>query len=156
MSAAHWRGWLQTIPADMPDEYPVTIPAGVLRELAAPARDGEPAAASAVQETAEPSWRERLWTAPAETRIGPAEVCEALGRPRSWLYRHTSKKSTTGDGGYSRIPHRKLEGDLVFVVGELREWIRRNEDVVQEGQPERSATERGHLREIPNRRTGAL
>lgn len=73
MSAAQWRGWLQTIHADMPDEYPVTIPAGVLRELAAPARDGESAAAPAVPKTAEPRWRERLWTAPAETWIGPAE-----------------------------------------------------------------------------------
>lgn len=75
--------------------------------------------------------------------------------PSSWLYRHTSKKSTTGDGGYSRIPHRKLEGDVVFVVGEMREWVRHNEDVVQGDQPERSATKRGHLREIPARWTGA-
>lgn len=155
MNASKWRGWLQAIPTDMPDAYPVPIPAGVLRELAAPVREEDPPAAPADQEAAEPSWRERLWTAPAETRIGPAEVCEALGRPRSWLYRHTSKKSTTGNGGYSRIPHRKLEGDLVFVVSELREWIRQNEDVVQGGRAERSAAERAHLREIPTRRTGA-
>ena len=51
--------------------------------------------------------------------------------------------------------HRKLQGDLVFLVGELREWIRQNEDVVQGGHAERSAAERGHLREIPTRRTGA-
>lgn len=155
MSASQWRGWLQTIPADMPDGYPVPIPAGVLRELAAPAREEDHPVAAGSQETSDPSWRERLWTAPAETRIGPAEVCEAMGRPRSWLYRHTSKRSTTGEGAYSRIPHRKLEGDLVFVVGEVREWIRQNEDVAKAGRAERSATERGHLREILTRSSGA-
>ena len=152
MRASQWQGWLQTIPTDMPDSYPVPIPAGVLRELAAPAQEEGPPSAPANQEPSEPSWRERLWSAPAETRIGPAEVCQALGRPRSWLYRHTSKKSTTGDSGYSRIPHRKLEGDLVFVVGEVREWIRENEDIVEGGRPERSATDRGHLHEVLTRR----
>lgn len=79
-----------------------------------PPRDSEPA-----------TWRERLWTVPPETRIGVTELIEATGRSRDWCYRHTSPKA-----GDDRIPHRKLDGELVFVVGELREWIRRREDVI--------------------------
>ena len=32
----------------------------------------------------------------------------------------------------SPIPHRKLEGELVFLVGELRTWIRNTEETVFE------------------------
>ena len=74
------------------------------------------------------SWRLKLWTAPAECRIGPAEVCEAVGRTRPWLYRRTGAKAK------DRIPHRKFGGELVFVVGELREWIRDTEELVEVGQ----------------------
>lgn len=70
------------------------------------------------------NWRTLLWTAPSECRIGRHEVCEALGRPRSWLYRQTSTKAD------HRIPHRKLDGELVFIVGEIRTWLREVEDVV--------------------------
>ncbi len=63
----------------------------------------------------EPTWRERLWTAPAESRIGRDELLEAVGRPASWLYRHTSQK-----GDCARIPHRKMDSELVFVVGEVQ------------------------------------
>ena len=73
------------------------------------------------------SWRERLWTAPPECRIGREELLEAVGRPRSWLYRHTKAKAK------DRIPHRKLDGELIFVVGELREWVREHEEIVQAG-----------------------
>lgn len=68
------------------------------------------------------SWRERLWTAPAACRIGRAELLEAVGRPKSWLYRRTKAKAK------DRIPHRKLDGELVFLVGEIREWLRARED----------------------------
>src|SRR5438552_7224467 len=34
-------------------------------------------------------WSALLWVVPAETRIGRRELLAALGRPRSWLYRHT-------------------------------------------------------------------
>lgn len=76
----------------------------------------------------EPTWRERLWTAPPETRIGRDELLEALGRPTSWLYRHTSSKSEC-----ARIPHRKLDGELVFIVGEVRQWLAEHEEVVVKG-----------------------
>ncbi len=71
------------------------------------------------------TWRERLWLAPSETRIGTHELCEALGRSKHWLYRHT------GPSAENRIPHRKLDGELVFAVGEVRTWIRENEDVIK-------------------------
>lgn len=70
------------------------------------------------------TWRERLWRAPAETRLGANELCEALGRSKHWLYRHT------GPSAENRIPHRKLDGELVFAVGEVRTWIRDNEEIV--------------------------
>ena len=84
------------------------------------------------------SWRVLLWTVPAETRIGREELLEAVGRPRSWIYRHTAAKAE------HRIPHRKLDGELVFVVGEVREWLRESEEIVQAGplQPPRLAVAR--------------
>ena len=76
----------------------------------------------------EPTWRERLWTAPSDARIGTAELAEALGRPPSWIYRHTSARSCCAP-----IPHRKLDGELVFLVGEVRQWVEDHEDVVVRG-----------------------
>lgn len=71
------------------------------------------------------SWRERLWTCPPETRLGITEVCEALGWPKDRVYKHTSARS-----GRSQLPHRKLDGALVFEAGELREWLREHEEVI--------------------------
>ena len=48
-----------------------------------PEREPEPAP------TAPPTWRVLLWTVEPETRIGRDELLEAVGRPQSWLYRHT-------------------------------------------------------------------
>ncbi len=72
------------------------------------------------------SWREKLWTVPPETRIGVQELAEAVGRSRDWCYRHTSPKADSDD----RLPHRKLDGELVFIVAEIRDWIRSQEDVI--------------------------
>ena len=88
------------------------------------APDPSPVVASA------PSWRETLWTAPSEARIGRSELLEAVGRTESWLYRHTSPKSEC-----ARIPHRKLDGELVFVVGEVRQWLIDHEETVVPGRP---------------------
>ena len=73
---------------------------------------------------ATPTWRVLLWTVAAETRIGRDELLEAVSRPASWLYRHTGAKSK------DRIPHRRLDGHLVFVVGEVRRWLREREEIV--------------------------
>lgn len=66
------------------------------------------------------SWGERLWTVPAETRLGVQELSEALDRPKSFVYKATSS---------DEIPHRKMSGSLVFVAGEIRGWIRETEEV---------------------------
>lgn len=88
----------------------------------APSRNDTPVA------TAAASWRERLWTVTAETRLDVEQLSEAIGRPRSWIYRHTSAKSDR-----PRLPHRKLDGQLTFLAGEIRHWIERNEIVVERG-----------------------
>jgi hypothetical protein len=79
------------------------------------------------QGTAPVTWAVRLWQVPAQTRLGPVEMLEAVGRPKSWLYRHTGPKAP------SRIPHRKLDGALVFVAGEVRQWIEEHEEIVVAG-----------------------
>src|SRR5690348_7053400 len=104
-----------------------TVPVEVLaRALAAVSTDeGRPAGKAPATV---PTWRERLWTVAPDTRIGVAELCEALGRSKSWAWRHTGKRCPG-----VRIPHRKLEGELVFVVGEIRTWITQHETVVVPG-----------------------
>jgi hypothetical protein len=79
------------------------------------------------------SWRERLWCAPPETRLTVEEAAQALGRPTSWVYRRTSPAALARTER-SPVPHRKLDGELVFVAGELRDWIRANEAIIQRGE----------------------
>lgn len=86
-------------------------------------REGEdPTPAPAVEAPAD-SWRERLWSAPAECRIGVQEVTEALGVSESWIYQRTKADAEP------RLPHAKLGGSLVFRCGELRAWLRDHEEV---------------------------
>jgi hypothetical protein len=86
-----------------------------------------PATASPVSAEEPKSWRERLWSVPAETRLGVAEVAEALGRPKSYVYARTGPKAD------DPLPHRKLEGSVVITAGELRAWLRDREVVVHAG-----------------------
>lgn len=127
MTGPELRAWLAQAPAG------TSLTAAALLELLG---DQQPAAAVPVVAPAplELTWRERLWLVPAETRIGTLEACEALGRSRSWLYRQL--------GAASPPPHRKLDGELVFVVGELRAWLRGIEEVVLEGAMESTPGER--------------
>lgn len=73
------------------------------------------------------TWRERLWAAPAETRVGVRELVEALDVSESWIYSRT--KADAEDP----IPHRKIGGSLVFLVGEVRHWIREHEEAPVQG-----------------------
>lgn len=95
------------------------VPAGWVLENLDP--DPEPVP---VAEPEPATWRERLWTVPAETRIGVRELAEAVDRSRDWVYRRTAKAAD------DRLPHRKMDGELTFVVGEIREWINGHEDVI--------------------------
>ena len=67
------------------------------------------------------SWRERLWTCSPDVRLGVIELAEALGRSKAFVYRLTRSRA---------IPHRKLDGELVFRVGDVRAWLAQHEDVV--------------------------
>jgi hypothetical protein len=78
------------------------------------------------------TWREKLWTVPAETRIGVPELAEALGRSRDGVYRLTAESA-----GDRRIPHRRLGGELLFTVGDVRAWLDRNEELVHATPTER-------------------
>lgn len=123
MNLRDLRAWLRLAP-------PATLvpAADVLAALdqdepAAPV-PAEPADAPALPA----SWRERLWRVPAETRLGVVEVAEALGRPKSWVYRRTGPAAETA--GVSPLPCRRLDGELVFVAGELRAWLQAHEVTV--------------------------
>ena len=95
------------------------------------------------------SWRERLWIVPADTRLGVAELLEALGRTRSWLYRHTGPKCRG-----ARIPHRKLEGELVFLAGEVRQWLLENEVIIVPGRTQSLVVTRKQSSASAGRPTG--
>lgn len=88
-----------------------------------------PAPAPAPEANTEHStWRERLWSVPAETRMTAAEVAEALGKSRSWVYGHA--KAPTGNKDEVVLPFRKLGHDTLFLAGEIREWIETSEVVM--------------------------
>lgn len=99
--------------------------AGILAEV--DDATGDPAAMEEAAPSQDPTWREKLWTVHSETRLGVAELAEALGRPRSWIYARTGPKAE------DPIPHRKLDGGLLFAAGEIRAWIRDREDVAHAG-----------------------
>ena len=116
MTLADLRTWLREAPPG------TMVPA---TEMAARLEAVCPIGHTTTDVVTEPTWRERLWTAPAETRIGRQELLDAVGRSENWLYRHTGAKAKC-----SRIPCRKLDGELVFLVGELRQWLVEHEETV--------------------------
>jgi hypothetical protein len=78
------------------------------------------------------TWRERLWVCPPETRLNVEEAAEGLGRPTSWIYRYTSTKALAR-AERAPLPHRRLDNELVFLAGELRDWIAAHEAIIQPG-----------------------
>lgn len=90
-------------------------------------REGGRRPASITVEGPRWTWRERLWAAPAETRVGVAELVEALDVSESWVYSRTKKDAD------DPIPHRKFGGTLQFIVGEVRAWIREREEAPVSG-----------------------
>ena len=113
--------WLEEAPPEA--LLPVRLVLARMREASISVRTSS----AVVHET---TWRERLWTAPVDTRLGVSELSEAMGRPKSWIYRHTSAKS-----GLELLPHRRLDGVLVFVIGEIRQWLTQQEDSVMKIRP---------------------
>ena len=127
------------IPADLALEFRST--AQVFREHADELESRAEATDESIpQPTQQPpdfewTWREKLWITPAETRIGTTELAEAMGRPKSWVYAHTQAEAE------NPIPHRKLDGALVFTIGEVRAWVRESEEVLVAGPMESTRSE---------------
>src|SRR5579864_7786486 len=115
-SLADVLAWLGAAPEG------TSLSAAAVYGLLEPLAIAVPSPASTPPPPAVETWRERLWTVPADTRLGVPEVAEAIGRPRSWVYRRTSGKSDKAP-----LPFRRLDGELVFVAGELRAWLKRHE-----------------------------
>lgn len=125
--AASLRALLSTLPDA------ATLPVGWLRDqLAADPVDAAPPVLRVERAEAEaPTWRERLWTAPAETRIGVPEAAEALGRSVDFVHRHVGPAAARRHRdrkGLPPIPSSKLAGERLFTVAALRDWIRDNEE----------------------------
>jgi len=131
-SLADFLRWLAIAPASTtiaaPDLRAILEPLAVDRTTSSPVSPPDVPAAT---------WREKLWSVPPETRLGVREAAEACGRPVSWIYRHTSEKSASAD---DRLPHKKFDGELTFVVGELRAWLTAHEETVKQGGPVASLT----------------
>ena len=105
------KQWLQTAPKG------TTVDTRALLEIVNALPQELPAEARSIETPVV------TWQVPHQTRLRVPEVAEALGRPVSFVYRHTSTRS-----GYSTIPHRRLDGELVFVADDVREWIKCNEE----------------------------
>lgn len=127
MSLRAFREWLRLAPPATLVPAADVLAALEQHEQDAPAVD-EPTADATGAPALPASWRERLWLVPAETRLGVVEVAEALGRPRSWVYRRTGPAAETA--GVTPLPCRRLDGELVFVAAELRAWIAAHEVTV--------------------------
>ena len=118
---ADLRAWAMAAPQG------TTIPVTTLAELLGDLEEAEAPVVTVEPTNAGWTWRERLWEVPAETRLGVAELSEALGRPRSYIYARTGPKTD------APIPHRKLDGTLLFTAGEVRAWIREREETNHAG-----------------------
>lgn len=95
-----------------------------------------------VQESPPWTWQERLWVCPAETRLGTEELAEALGVAKGWIYARTAKAAE------DPLPHRRLDGSLHFVVGEVRAWLKQREEILVAGPMESMEAERRDFRVV--------
>lgn len=120
MTLADVMTWLEQVPIGT--LVPASAVLAQLRDVAPTAMTATPEPAAALEPR---SWRERLWTAPADARLSVTDVAQAIGRPKSWVYRHTSPAS-----GLVLVPCRKLDGELVFLAGEIRQWVKDHEEIM--------------------------
>jgi hypothetical protein len=75
------------------------------------------------------TWRERLWTCPADTRLDVRALAEAVDRSADWVYRAIDPKRSAARGR-DPLPCQKLDGVLVFSAGAVRGWLQASECVV--------------------------
>lgn len=112
----------------LPDEAQLTLPVSQIREWLETDRRPTEELSDEPPEPEEPdpvpTWRERLWVVPADTRIGVVELADALNVSKSWIYARTRQEAE------EPLPCRKLGDSLYFRVGEIRTWIREHEEVM--------------------------
>lgn len=86
----------------------------------------------------------QFWALPAETRLTAQQVAEASGRTTAWVYKHIDARRTD-----LPLPYRREGGGsrdrLVFLAGEVREWMRQREIVIR---PRAAAPVGRHLSRI--------
>lgn len=114
MNPRDFRNWLRGAPAG------TMLPASVVFELIGKANE---APTLVTEGPASVSWREKIWTCPADTRLGVREAAEAIGRGKDFVHRHSGPKA-----GDRRIPSKKLDGHMVFRAADIRDWIVANEE----------------------------
>jgi len=85
-------------------------------------------------------WRRDL--VPDEVLLSVQEAAEALGVPKSAIYRRTSKWRREHDASCSPLPHLRIGGALRFRMGELRTWLKGREVTVVPGSPALRVVER--------------
>lgn len=112
----------------LPADSSITLPSRTLREWLDEESIGNGGSAES-DRAADPSWRTLIWECPDDTRLGIAELCEAVGKSKAWVYRRTcATGSRLGYGAQrDRIPHAKVAGQLVFIASEIRDWLRQRE-----------------------------
>ena len=91
---------------------------------------GSRAGEEAASVPAPPSWKEKLWTVPAQTRLGVAEISEALGKQPSAIHklRAREKRDRAKGRPVDALPCRKaFDGTLTCTAGELRDWLDRTD-----------------------------
>ena len=124
-SLTDWLEWASRAPLGTHVDVANLVP------LLQAAVESEPTPSVEPVDSAALPWTALLWIVPAETRLNVDEASEALGHARSWIYKRTSAKALE-ESGATPLPHRILEGSLVFTAGELRTWIRNTEESVHE------------------------
>ena len=65
-------------------------------------------------------WRTLLWSGDAALRVTVRELAAGLGMSRQTVYRLVEQG----------MPARRRHGALVFVLGEVRRWLERSEEMV--------------------------
>lgn len=98
------------------------VPVAMLRALVATTTPAiEPSASPAATR----EWRERLHDVPDGTLLSVAELAQALGRPRSSIYRWA------GPSAADRIPSARVDGRLQFQAGDVRRWLNRRVELAR-------------------------
>jgi hypothetical protein len=128
---------LRAIVAPLPSGSAVTLPADVVRAWI---EEDEAVAKPAIvtADTPPESWRVKLWLVPGDMRMGVREVAEAMDRSPDWVYRAVSDARAREKGRHA-LPCSRMDGELTFIAGAVRDWIKASEVVINPPRRLRSA-----------------